>query len=105
MKASSYYKISIKSGIFTVHRKKDTPVSNEVHLRQLTVDEAMIKLDKYLNDAFMAGLTQVKVIHGKGTGTIRQAARGYLSRHPLVKSHRAGDYGEGGDGVTIAELA
>jgi DNA mismatch repair protein MutS2 len=88
-----------------VHRQKDTPISNEVRLRQLTVDEALIKLDKYLNNAFMAGLSQVKVIHGKGTGTIRQAAREYLARHPLVKSYRAGAYGEGGDGVTMVELA
>ena len=84
--------------------KKDTPISNEVRLRQLTVDEALLKLDKYLNSAFMAGLSQVKVIHGKGTGTIRRAARIYLDRHPLVESYRAGGYGEGGDGVTIVEL-
>ena len=87
-----------------MHEKKDTPISNEVRLRQLTVDEALIKLDRYLNDAFMAGLSQVKVIHGKGTGTIRQVTREYLAQHPLVKSYRAGGYGEGGDGVTIAEL-
>ncbi len=87
-----------------MYRKKDTPISNEVRLRQLTVDEALIKLDKYLNSAFMAGLNQIKVIHGKGTGTIRQAAREYLARHPLVKSYRPGGYGEGGDGVTIVEL-
>ena len=85
-------------------KKKDTPISNEVRLRQLTVDEALIKLDKYLNSAFMAGLNQIKVIHGKGTGTIRQVAREYLAQHPLVKSYRAGGYGEGGDGVTIVEL-
>ena len=88
-----------------MHDREDTPISNEVRLRQLTVDEALIKLDKYLNSAFMAGLYQVKVIHGKGTGTIRQATREYLARHPLVKSYRAGAYGEGGDGVTIVELA
>jgi DNA mismatch repair protein MutS2 len=87
-----------------VYRKKDNLIENEVRLRQLTVDEALIKLDKYLNDAFVVGLNQVKVIHGKGTGTIRQAARGYLAQHPLVKSYRAGGYGEGGDGVTIVEL-
>jgi DNA mismatch repair protein MutS2 len=87
-----------------VPSKKDTPISNEVRLRQLTVDEALLKLDKYLNSAFMAGLSQVKVIHGKGTGTIRRAARTYLAQHPLVKSYRAGGYGEGGDGVTIVEL-
>ncbi|MCK4368403.1 MAG: Smr/MutS family protein [Dehalococcoidales bacterium] len=78
---------------------------NEVHLRQLTIDEALIKLDRYLNDAFMAGLYQVRIIHGKGTGTLRQAVREQLARHPLVKSYRPGGYGEGGAGVTIAELS
>jgi len=88
-----------------VHKGKHiTPVTDEVHLRQLTVDEAILKLDKYLNDAFMAGLYQVRVIHGKGTGTVRQAARQYLASHPLVKSYRPGGYGEGGSGVTIVEL-
>ena len=78
---------------------------NEVHLRQLTADEALLKLDKYLNDAFMAGLYQVRVIHGKGTGTLRQVVREQLAKHPLVKSYRPGGYGEGGAGVTIVELA
>ena len=84
--------------------KQITPVTDEVHLRHLTVDEALLKLDKYLNDAFMAGLYQVRVIHGKGTGTLRQVARAHLAKHPLVKSYRAGGYGEGGAGVTIVEL-
>jgi DNA mismatch repair protein MutS2 len=79
-------------------------VKNEIHFRQLTVDEALIKLDKYLNDAFMACLYQVKLIHGKGTGVLRQAIRQELKNHSLVKSYRAGGYGEGGDGVTIVEL-
>ncbi len=82
-----------------------TPAANEVRLRQLTVDEALFKLDRYLNDAFMAGLYQVRVIHGKGTGTLRQAVQEQLSRHPLVKSYRLGGYGEGEAGVTIVELA
>ncbi len=82
-----------------------TSVVDEVRLRRLTVDEAFLKLDKYLNDAFMAGLYQVRVIHGKGTGILRQAVQEQLSRHPLVKSYRMGDYGEGGAGVTIVELA
>ena len=81
-----------------------TPAKDEVHLRQLTVDEALLKLDKYLNNAFMAGLYQVRVIHGKGTGTLRQAVREELAKHPLVKSYRAAGYGEGGAGVTIVEL-
>jgi len=86
------------------YRVSITPVTNEVQLHGLTVDEALLKLDKYLNDAFMAGLYQVKVIHGKGTGTLRQATREQLAKHSLVKSYRAGDYGEGGAGVTIVEL-
>jgi len=80
-------------------------VIDEVHLRHLTVDEALLKLDKYLNDAFMAGLYQVRVVHGKGTGILRQIVRKQLSKHPLVKSYRPGGYGEGGAGVTIVELA
>ena len=74
-------------------------------LRHLTVDEALLKLDKYLNDAFMAGLWQVTVVHGKGTGTLRQTVQKMLVRHPLVKSYRLGGYGEGGDGVTVVELS
>ncbi len=81
------------------------PVIDEVHLRHLTVDEALLKLDKYLHDAFMAGLYQVRVVHGKGTGTLRQVVRQQLAKHPLVKSYRPGGYGEGEDGVTMVELA
>ena len=86
------------------HRTSAIPVTNELHLRRLTVDEALCRLDQYLDNAFMAGLCQVRVIHGKGTGTLRQVVREQLSKHPLVKSYRPGDYGEGGIGVTIVEL-
>ncbi|MFC2057044.1 Smr/MutS family protein [Chloroflexota bacterium] len=78
---------------------------NEVHLRRLTVDEALLKLDKYLHDAFMDDLYQVRVVHGKGTGTLRHIIRKQLAKHPLVKSYRPGKYGEGGTGVTVVELA
>jgi DNA mismatch repair protein MutS2 len=84
--------------------KHGTP-ANEVYLRQLTIDEALLKLDQFLHDAFMAGLYQVRVVHGKGTGTLRQAVRDKLAKHPLVQSYRPGVYGEGGEGVTIVELA
>ena len=83
---------------------EEHPLS-EVHLRRLTVDEALLKLDQYLNDAFVAGLVQVRVIHGKGTGTLRRAVREKLATHSLVKSYRPGGYGEGGIGVTVVELA
>jgi DNA mismatch repair protein MutS2 len=81
------------------------PPLNELRLRHLTVDEALPKLDQYLHDAFMSGLIQVKIIHGKGTGTLRLLVRRELSHHPLVKSFRGGDYGEGSEGVTIVEMA
>jgi DNA mismatch repair protein MutS2 len=83
----------------------DKQIGNEIHLRRLILDEALLRLDEYLDDAFMAGMLSVRVVHGKGTGTLRQAVREYLAKHSLVKSYRPGAYGEGGDGVTIVELA
>ena len=77
---------------------------DEVHLRRLTVDEALLKLDQYLHDAFIAGLYQVRVVHGKGTGILRQAVHKRLVTHPLVKSYRLGGYGEGGAGVTVVNF-
>jgi len=91
-------------GKYSYHRKR-TPVSDEIRLRQLTIDEALLKLDQYLDDAFMAGMYQVRVVHGKGTGALRQAVREWLGKHPLVKSYRPGEYGEGGSGVTMVQLA
>jgi DNA mismatch repair protein MutS2 len=88
-----------------MRKAKHSAPANEVYLRQLTIDEALLKLDQYLHDAFMAGLYQVRVVHGKGTGTLRQAVRDKLAQHPLVQSYRPGVYGEGGEGVTIVELA
>ena len=79
-------------------------VDGELRIRRLTVDEALFQLDHYLNDAFMAGLPFVRIIHGKGTGTLRRAVHEVLARHPLVKSYHLGDYGEGDYGVTIVEL-
>jgi DNA mismatch repair protein MutS2 len=88
-----------------MRKVKHDASANEVYLRHLTVDEALLKLDQYLHDAFMAGRYQVRVVHGKGTGTLRQAVRDKLAQHPLVQSYRPGGYGEGGEGVTIVELA
>jgi len=80
-------------------------VDRELRLRRLTVDEALYRLDQYLYDAFMAGLSSVRIVHGKGTGKLRHAVHESLAKHPLVKSYRLGDYGEGDYGVTIVELA
>jgi len=79
-------------------------VDRELSLRRLTVEEALWRLDQYLYDAFMAGLSSVRIIHGKGTGKLRHAVHESLAKHPLVKSYRLGDYGEGDYGITIVEL-
>jgi DNA mismatch repair protein MutS2 len=78
--------------------------ARELRLRRLTVDEALFQLDQYLSDAFMAGLPSIRIVHGKGMGNLRHAVHDSLARHPLVKSYRLGDYGEGDYGVTIVEL-
>jgi DNA mismatch repair protein MutS2 len=79
-------------------------VDRELLLRRLTVEEALWRLDQYLYDAFMAGLPSVRIVHGKGTGRLRHAVHESLDKHPLVKSYRLGDYGEGDYGVTVVEL-
>jgi len=75
----------------------------ELNLRGLRVEEAIPRLDKYLNDAYLAGLPSVRIIHGKGTGALRRAVRKQLEGYPLVASYRPGDHHEGGDGVTVVE--
>ena len=79
-------------------------VDKELLLRRLTVEEALWRLDQYLYDAFMAGLPSVRIVHGKGTGKLRHAVHDSLGRHPLVRSYRLGNHGEGDYGVTIVEL-
>ena len=76
----------------------------ELDLRGLTVDDMLVELDRYLDTAYLAGLPFVRIIHGKGTGALRQAVRDELRSHPLVSGFRAGDVGEGGEGVTVAKL-
>ncbi|NLE75261.1 MAG: endonuclease MutS2 [Chloroflexi bacterium] len=77
----------------------------ELDCRGLTVDETIDQIGRYLDRAFLEGLPQVRIIHGKGTGALRRAVREELARHPLVSSFRPGGRHEGGEGVTVAELA
>jgi DNA mismatch repair protein MutS2 len=79
-------------------------VEAALNLRGLTVDEALYRLEKYLDEACLAGLPRVHIIHGKGTGAVRQAVHRYLTDHPRVKNFRLGEHGEGGLGVTVVEL-
>ena len=78
--------------------------AQEVDLRGMTGEEAVLELDRFLDNAVMGKLTQVRIIHGKGTGAVRTAVRSHLKRSPYVKAFRPGRFGEGEDGVTIAEL-
>jgi DNA mismatch repair protein MutS2 len=80
------------------------PVERELLLLGKTSDEARDLVEQYLDDAFMAGLANVRLIHGKGTGALRKAVRGLLSGHPLVESFRDGEPSEGGAGATVAVL-
>jgi DNA mismatch repair protein MutS2 len=77
---------------------------DELHLRRLTVDEALHRLEPYLDAAFMDGHISVRIVHGKGTGTLREAIWKRLASHPLVKSHRLALPGQGDAGVTVVEL-
>lgn len=87
----------------TSHMKmsKTLSVSSEINLLGKTVDEALSELDKYLDDAYLAHLSTVRVVHGKGTGALRSAVQSHLKRVKYVKSFRLGEYGEGDAGVTI----
>ena len=81
------------------------PVEEEIDLHRLTVDEALTKLDDFLYAAFRAGLYRVLVVHGKGSGVLRQEVGRYLSKHPLVKTHGPADRYHGGIGATEVELS
>ncbi len=81
------------------------PIDEELDLHRLTVDEAIPQLDQFLNAAFQAGLYRVRIVHGKGSGVLRQEVRRYLSGHPLVKSHRTAERYHGGAGATQVEMS
>ena len=83
---------------------KAQTIAMEVDLRGMTVDEALVTLDKYLDDAYLAGVPKVTVIHGKGTGALRQAVHRFLKRAPQAGPFRLGTFGEGDAGVTIVEM-
>lgn len=83
---------------------KAATISPEINLLGSTVDEAIGKLDKYLDDAYISHLQSVRVVHGKGTGALRSGVQQYLKRHPAVKSYHLAEFGEGDAGVTIVEF-
>lgn len=97
-------KTSKRTGKGKIKMNKSLTVATEINLLGKTVDEAVAELDKYLDDASLAHLSSVRIVHGKGTGALRQGIHKYLKRQKHVKSFRLGAFGEGDAGVTIAEL-
>ena len=93
-----------KSSVMTKTGAMERTVRMECDVRGMTLDEAILTVDQYLDAAMMAGMGEVSIIHGKGTGVLRSGIRQELRRHPHVKSQRLGVYGEGEDGVTIVTL-
>lgn len=87
-----------------IRMSKSASISTEINLIGMTVDEAIAHLDKYLDDAYIAHLPSVRIVHGKGTGALRNAVQNHLKRQRYVKSFRLGEAGEGDAGVTIAEF-
>lgn len=95
---------SQRSGGSKIKMSKSASISSEINLLGKTTDEAIAELDKYLDDAYLAHLSPVRIVHGKGTGALRKAVHQYLRRQKHVASYRLGEYGEGDAGVTIVEF-
>lgn len=93
-----------KTGAGKLKISKSASVSTEINLIGKTVDEAIALLDKYLDDAYLAHLPSVRIVHGKGTGALRSAVQSHLKRQSYIKSFHLGEFGEGDAGVTIAEF-
>lgn len=93
-----------KTGAGKIRMSKSASISPEINLIGKTTDEAIALLDKYLDDAYLSHLSSVRIVHGKGTGALRNAVQTYLRRQKHVKSFHLGEYGEGDAGVTIAEF-
>lgn len=92
------------SGAGKIKMSKSASISPEINLLGLTVDEAVARLDKYLDDAYLAKIPQVRIVHGKGTGALRNGVTAYLRGIPYVQSFRLGEIGEGDAGVTIVDF-
>ena len=93
-----------KTGAGKIRMSKASSISAEIMLIGKTVDEAIVALDKYLDDAYLSHLSTVRVVHGKGTGALRNAVHQHLRRIKYVASFQLGEFGEGDCGVTIVEF-
>ena len=93
-----------RTGAGKIKMNKSATVRTEINLLGKTVDEAIAELDKYLDDAYLAHLSSVRVVHGKGTGALRKGVHNYLKRLKYVKDFHLAEFGEGDAGVTIVEF-
>ncbi|MCS7065427.1 MAG: Smr/MutS family protein, partial [Fimbriimonadales bacterium] len=93
-----------QSRVRTKRPRPPQPVPHELIIRQMRVDEALPVLEKYLDDALLAGYDSVRILHGRGTGALRHAVHAYLSQHPQVASFQLAPRDQGGDGVTIVRF-
>ena len=93
-----------KTSAGKIKMNKSATISTEIKLLGMTVDEALSELDKYLDDAYLAHLSSVRIVHGKGTGALRNAVHGYLKKSKYIKNYHLAEFGEGDAGVTIVEF-
>ena len=97
-------KTNARSRYGELYRSKSQTITTSISVRGLALDEAYMEVDKYLDDAFMAGLKEVTIIHGRGEGILRSGLHQMFKKHKHIDSYRKGSYNEGGDGVTIVYL-
>lgn len=105
MVQSAPVKAQPQRNVTPVKRTRDENIRTELDLRGANLEEAIMEVDRFIDEAFLSNLGQVYIIHGKGTGILRTGIQEYLRKHRHVKSYRLGNYGEGGSGVTVAELS
>ncbi|SHJ61564.1 endonuclease MutS2 [Tepidibacter formicigenes] len=103
-KIKSSKKDVLKTGAGKILKKKARNIKQEIDLRGMNLEEAMVEVDKYLDDAYLSGIPKATIIHGIGTGVLKAGIKEMLKKHKHIKSYRDGIYGEGGAGVTIVEF-
>ena len=93
-----------KDGSSKIKLEKSYNVSTEINLIGKTTDEALLELDKYIDDAYIAHIPVVRIIHGRGTGALKKAVNEFCRKSQIIKNYRPGDFTEGGDGVTVVSF-
>lgn len=104
-RVKSVEKSESKTGIKNIIKQKSGQnIGSEIDIRGRNIEEAILELDKYIDNAYIVGLKEIRIIHGKGTGVLREGIKKYLRKHKNISKQRLGEFSEGGDGVTVATL-